>query len=175
VIGLKSDDTLVWAFVAPDEKEFVAVTSDAQLLRFACSAVRPQGRAAGGMAGIRLANGASVLFAGALADGAEARVVTITESSNTLPGTDVATAKVSDWADYPAKGRGTAGVRAQRFLKGEDRLSCAWVGPVMAEGRGEPRALAIDGSPRSLPQELGKRDGSGVAINGAAAFVGAAP
>ncbi len=35
-------------------EDLVFVTSDAQLLRFAASAVRPQGRSAGGMAGIRL-------------------------------------------------------------------------------------------------------------------------
>ena len=40
------------------------VTTDAQLLRFPASAVRPQGRAAGGMAGIRLAAGAQVLALG---------------------------------------------------------------------------------------------------------------
>ena len=66
-------------------------------------------------------------------------------------------------------------MRAQRFLKGEDRLACAWVGVVTPEGHGEPRALALDGTPRSLPQELGKRDGSGTPINGAAAFIGSAP
>ncbi|MFC6234941.1 DNA topoisomerase IV, partial [Leucobacter soli] len=113
--------------------------------------------------------GARVIFAGAVAAGAEARVVTVADSSLTLPGTDVATAKVSDWAEFPAKGRATGGVRAQRFLKGEDRLSCAWV------GTGEPRALAGDGGARKLPEALGKRDGSGTPIDGAAAFIGRAP
>nr|WP_241095584.1 DNA topoisomerase IV subunit A [Leucobacter sp. CX169] len=175
VIGLKDGDRVVGAFVAEDGAEFAAITSDAQLLRFPTSAVRPQGRPAGGMAGIRFAGDATVVFAGAIPGGTQARVVTIAESSETLPGTDVATAKVSDWDEYPAKGRGTGGVRAQRFLKGEDRLSCAWVGVVTPEGHGEPRALALDGAPRSLPQELGKRDGSGTPIDGAAAFIGSAP
>jgi len=98
-----------------------------------------------------------------------ARVVTVAESSLTLPGTDVATAKVSDWSEFPAKGRATGGVRAQRFLKGEDQLACAWV------GTGEPRALAADGSARSLPQTLAKRDASGTPIDGAAAYVATAP
>ncbi len=168
-ITLKAGDHLVTATPAPDDSEFVAVASDAQLLRFAASAVRPQGRPAGGMAGIKLSGNAKVVFAGAIPQGAEAQVVTIADSSLTLPGTDVATAKVSDWSEFPAKGRATGGVRAQRFLKGEDQLACAWVGV------GQPRALAADGSARTLPTTLSKRDASGTPIDGAAAYIGVAP
>lgn len=169
VIGLKKGDSVVAAFAAPDGYEFACVANDAQLLRFAASSVRPQGRPAGGMAGMKLGADARVIFATAVAEGTEAQVVTVADSSLTLPGTDVATAKVSDWAEFPAKGRATGGVRAQRFLKGEDQLACAWV------GAGEPRALAADGAARKLPTELGRRDGSGVPIDGAAAYVGVAP
>jgi DNA gyrase subunit A len=169
VIGLKAGDRLVAAFAAPDDSEFAVVTSDAQLLRFPASAVRPQGRPAAGMAGIRLGAEARVVFAGAVPEGADARVVTVADSSITLPGTDVATAKVTEWSEFPPKGRGTGGVRAQRFLKWEDQIACAWV------GTGEPRALAADGAARKLPTELGKRDGSGQPIDGAAAYVGVAP
>ena len=169
VIGLKQGDALVAAFPAPDGHEIAVVTSDAQLLRFPAASVRPQGRPAGGMAGIRLGADARVVYAGAVPEGAAARVVTIADSSITLPGTDVATAKVSDWAEFPAKGRGTGGVRAQRFLKWEDQIAAAWV------GTGEPRALSADGSARKLPSELGKRDGSGQPIDGSAAYVGEAP
>ncbi len=168
-ITLKGGDRLVAAFPAPDGAEFAAVASDAQLLRFPTESVRPQGRPAGGMAGMKVGAGARVIFAGAVPAGAEARVVTIADSSITLPGTDVATAKVSDWAEFPAKGRATGGVRAQRFLKGEDQLACAWI------GTGEPRALAADGAARRLPEALGRRDGSGTPIDGAAAFIGVAP
>lgn len=169
IIGLKSGDRLIGAFPAPDGSEFAVVASDAQLLRFPSATVRPQGRPAGGMVGMKLAPDARVIFATALPDGAEATVVTVADSSVTLPGTDVATAKLSHWADFPAKGRGTGGVRAQRFLKGEDQLACAWV------GEGEPRALAVDGSARKLPQAVAKRDGSGTPIDGAAAYIGVAP
>ncbi|QIK61996.1 DNA topoisomerase IV subunit A [Leucobacter viscericola] len=169
VISLKAGDQLLSAFPAPDGSEFAVVASDAQLLRFPAASVRPQGRPAGGMAGMKLGAEARVVFATAVPEGAEARVVTVADSSITLPGTDVATAKVTDWAEIPAKGRATGGVRAQRFLKWEDQIACAWV------GTGEPRALAADGAARKLPAELGKRDGSGQPIDGAAAFVGQAP
>ncbi|WP_017794182.1 DNA gyrase/topoisomerase IV subunit A [Leucobacter salsicius] len=169
VITLKGDDRLLAAFPAVDGSEFAVVTSDAQLLRFPADSVRAQGRPAAGMAGVRLGAEARVVFAGAIPAGADARVVTVADSSITLPGTDVATAKVTDWAEIPAKGRATGGVRVQRFLKWEDQIACAWV------GTGEPRALSADGAARKLPTELGKRDGSGTPIDGAAAYVGLAP
>lgn len=169
VIGLKGNDHVVAVFPAPDGYEFAAVSSDAQLLRFPTSAVRPQGRPAAGMAGMKVAPGSKIIFASALPTDAPARVVTVADSSLTLPGIDVATAKISDWSEFPPKGRATGGVRAQRFLKGEDQLACAWVGV------GEPRALAADGAARKLPTELLRRDGSGQPIDGAAAFIGLAP
>ncbi|UOQ61847.1 DNA topoisomerase IV subunit A [Leucobacter rhizosphaerae] len=169
IIGLKAGDRVVAAFSAPDDTEIAVVASDAQLLRFPAASVRPQGRPAAGMAGMKLGADARVVFASAVPQGADARVVTVADSSITLPGTDVATAKVTDWAEIPAKGRATGGVRAQRFLKWEDQIACAWVGV------GEPRALAADGTARKLPTELGKRDGSGQPIDGAAAYVGLAP
>ncbi len=169
LITLKPGDELVAAFAAPDDAEFVAVSSDAQLLRFAANTVRPQGRPAGGMAGMKLGAEAKVIFASAIAADSEAHVVTVAESSLTLPGTAAASAKVSDWAEFPAKGRATGGVRAQRFLKGEDLLACAWV------GTGTPRALTSDGSAVSLPAEVAKRDGSGTPLEGTASSIGYAP
>jgi len=59
VISLKEGDRVVGAVqLAGDDADLVFITSDAQLLRFQATAVRPQGRAAGGMAGIRLSAGA---------------------------------------------------------------------------------------------------------------------
>ena len=171
VISLKSGDRLVAAFPAPDGTEFAAVSSDAQLLRFPAALVRPQGRPAGGMAGMKLAADAHVIFASAVDEEAEASVATVAEGSdeNALISTSSASAKVSAWAEFPAKGRATGGVRAQRFLKGEDRLVAAWA------GAGEPRALASDGAARKLPTELSKRDGSGTPLEGAVAHIGEAP
>ncbi|MGO1539291.1 MAG: DNA gyrase/topoisomerase IV subunit A [Leucobacter sp.] len=169
IIGLKDGDHLIAAFEAPDGAEFAAVTNDAQLLRFATSAVRPQGRAAGGMAGIKLSADGNVLFASAVPAAVEARVVTVADSSLMLEGTGAASAKVSDWVEYPAKGRGTAGVRTQRLLKWEDRISCAWVGV------GVPRALTVDGKAVALPTDLSKRDSSGTPLDAPAAHIGWAP
>ena len=75
------------------------ITSDAQLLHFPASAVRPQGRTAGGMAGVRLAKDAKVVFFGAVDTNREAQVVTVAGSSSALPGTEVGAVKVTRVVD----------------------------------------------------------------------------
>ncbi len=160
VISLKDGDRVVGATqLANENADLVFITSDAQLLRFRAGAVRPQGRAAGGMAGIRLSARASVIWFGAVPDEAaaqhEAVVVTVAGSSGALPGTAAASVKVAPYRDYPAKGRATGGVRCHRFLKGEDSLILAWAGP------GPARAATEAGVPVYLPPAEGRRDGSG--------------
>src|SRR5690606_15885677 len=66
VISLKPGDEVVGARQADDTAELVFITSDARLLRFTAAQVRPQGRSAGGMAGIKLGNSASVIHFAAL-------------------------------------------------------------------------------------------------------------
>jgi DNA gyrase subunit A len=167
VIALKEGDRVVGAVQLTDEaRDLVFVTSDAQLLRFGAAAVRPQGRAAGGMAGIRLASRATVAWFGAVDPAAaEPVVVTVAGSAGALPGTSAVTVKVTPYAEYPPKGRATGGVRCHRFLKGEDLLVLAWAGP-------GPRGATEAGSPADLPPADGRRDGSGVRIRHPLAAIG---
>jgi DNA gyrase subunit A len=157
LIGLKDGDEVIGAVeLETGTEDLVFVTDDAQLLRFPAAGVRPQGRAAGGMAGIRLASGRRATFFGAVpTDAADAVVVTIAGSASALPGTVAGTVKVTPYVEYPAKGRGTGGVRCHRFLKGEDVIMVAWV------GRGPAKAGATAGGPVELPPATGRRDGSG--------------
>jgi len=168
VIALKDKDTVVGVEpAAGDDVELVFVTRQAQLLHFSASAVRPQGRTAGGMAGIKLAAGDRVLhFGTARSDDDAAVVVTIAGTEGALPGTAPGAAKVTALAEYPAKGRGTAGVRAHRFLKGEDTLLLAWA------GHGPAKASSLAGVARSLPGEHGRRDGSGIPLSQAIDAIG---
>ena len=175
LITLKEGDRVVGAVqLAGDDAELVFVTTDAQLLRFAAASVRPQGRPAGGMAGIRLSDGASAVWFGAIGPAAapggssEAVVVTIAGRSGALPGTGAASVKVTPFAEYPAKGRATGGVRCQRFLKGEDGLVAAWAGPGPALG------ATGAGVPVDLSGMQGRRDGSGTALTRQLAHVGPA-
>ncbi|TAP42678.1 DNA topoisomerase IV subunit A [Arthrobacter sp. S39] len=170
IIALKDKDEVVG--VAPagsEESDLVFLTRQAQLLRFAAGAVRPQGRTAGGMAGIKLAADDQVVFFGAVApDDDDAVVVTIAGTNGALPGTAPGAAKVTAFAEYPAKGRATAGVRAHRFLKGEDTLLLGWA------GHGPAKAASAAGVARSLPQEHGRRDGSGIPLSQPVDVVGPA-
>ena len=157
VIRLGDGDEVVGAVeLATGEEELCFISTDAQLLHFPASAVRPQGRSGGGVAGIRLASGERVLFFGAFTPDEEAVVVTASGSSTALPGTEPGAVKVTPFAEYPGKGRATGGVRCHRFLKGEDTLVLAWA------GAGPARAAASSGAAVDLPEPTGRRDGSGV-------------
>ena len=157
IISLKDGDQVVGAVeLRSDEQDLVFVTSDAQLLHFPASSVRPQGRTAAGMAGVKLAHGARAVFFGAVDPRQANIVVTSSGSSGALPGTEPGSLKVTPYAEYPAKGRATGGVRCHRFLRGEDTLILGWVGGSPAS------AAAANGVALELPEATGKRDGSGV-------------
>ncbi|UFS60221.1 DNA gyrase/topoisomerase IV subunit A [Subtercola endophyticus] len=179
LITLKPGDEVVGAEQPTESSNLVFVATDAQLLHFPAASVRPQGRSAGGMAGMSLGAGASIIAFSAVdplaaTSGVEAAsaaggddaspsgpgivVVTIAGSSATLPGTDAGSAKVSAFSEFPQKGRATGGVRSQRFIKGEDALQLAWVGPAPA------LAVAPDGAVRTLPDSGAKRDASGTPL-----------
>ena len=154
VISLEEDDAVVAAGHCRDGDQIVLVSSDAQLLRFDASAVRPQGRTGRGVAGIRLAEGGRVIALGVVPadDVAGHLVATVSGSRDALQGT--------------VAGSATAGVRAQRFLHGEDCLQLAFVGP-------DPlRAVGTGGQPVDLPAADERRDGSGVPLTAPVSAVG---
>ncbi len=165
VISLEKGDELVGFGPSSDTSDLVFITSDAQLLRTPAEKVRPQGRTASGMAGMKLSDEANVLGFWAVSNPDEALVVTVAGAAGALPGTGQTTAKVTPLAAYPYKGRGTQGVRVQRFLRGEDRLDIAWVGD-------NPRAASADGTPVELPALDERRDASGTPITHAIATIG---
>ncbi|WP_035846185.1 DNA gyrase/topoisomerase IV subunit A [Kitasatospora azatica] len=160
VIALKEGDELVGAVeLRTGEEDLVFITSDAQLLRFQAGQVRPQGRPAGGMAGIKLADGARVLSFTAVDPAADAVVVSVAGASGTLTGEAQSSWKVTPFDLYPRKGRATGGVRCQRFLRGEDALAFAWAGAAPA------RAATAAGAPVTLPERDPRRDGSGTPVS----------
>ena len=167
IIRLDGRDELVGAVeLSTEAVDVVFVTSDAQLLRFPAAGVRPQGRGGGGIAGVKLAAKQRAIWFGVTA--AEAVVVTVSGSSSALPGTDSGSIKLTPLSEYPAKGRGTGGVRCHRFLSGEDALLLGWVGS-------DPAAAAASGAPVDLPPATGRRDGSGTPAPQSIAAVGSRP
>jgi DNA gyrase subunit A len=165
-IGLKPGDQVVGATQSAESDDLVFITSNAQLLRFGAAAVRAQGLPAGGVAGVAVASGASVIWFGAVAPSEDAVVATVSTSSSALPGTDTGRAKVSSLSEFPAKGRATQGVRAHAFLKGEDGLTVAWAGIA------PPHAVGTDGAARTLPDWMSKRDGSGSPLDDVVGSIG---
>lgn len=182
VIDLKDDDEVLAAAEARDEDRLVFVSTDSSLLTFEAKNVRPQGRTAGGMAGIRLAEGCSVAAFAVVPDGkvtwnyeegenglfsaSGAVVLTVAGDSEALPGTENGAAKVTPLEMYPTKGRGTGGVRSQRFLKGQDTLILAFVGTYPLH------ASTQSGAPVELPKPDMRRDGSGTDLSAPIAVVG---
>ncbi|MEU9958936.1 DNA topoisomerase IV subunit A [Streptomyces sp. NPDC050982] len=159
VITLKDGDRIVGAAeLRTGEEDLVFITDDAQLLRYQASQVRPQGRPAGGMTGIKLTDNTKVISFTAVDPAVDAVVFTVAGSRGTLDDSVQTTAKLTPFDQYPRKGRATGGVRCQRFLKGEDCLSLAWAGPAPA------RAAQKDGTPAELPEMDPRRDGSGVSL-----------
>ena len=144
------------AEVLSADDDLIFITAQAQLLRFPATAVRPQGAPPAGWPASgwrrRIASPSSV---SSLCWGGDRRHVErghvrrIARHPGRRP-------EGGPYAEYPPKGRGTGGVRAHRFLKGEGR-------PGAGLGRRSPaRASAANGVAIELPAATGKQDGSGI-------------
>ncbi len=169
VISLKPGDEVVGAVELTDgEEELVFFTSTGDLLRFPASEVRPQGRAGGGIAGVKLNKDATLVGFSAVplsGDGTlfdEPVVVTgggLPPEGRAKGAGVVSSVKVTPLSEYPRKGRATGGVRCQRLLSGEALLVLGWAGPAPAW------AAAAGGEAVELPTTYGKRDGSGTPVD----------
>ena len=159
IIALAEGDFVVGATYLPEAasevSNLVFVTAAGNLLHFPASAVRVQGAAAAGMAGVKLVEGDRAVAFAAIVDPAKTDVVTVAGDSRALPGTELGSAKVTPLSLLPAKGRGTQGVRCHKLRAGEDGIVLAWIGHAPA------RAATASGKPLDLPATTDKRDGTG--------------
>lgn len=155
VIGLDAGDEVLAARYVKDAAgaRFFFASSDASILASEVSKVRPQGGPAGGVAGFKLAADAQVLAFGVLL-GEEAETGVFYTSTG-------ASHKLSAASLIPTKGRGTGGVRGQKFLKGETVLETVFF------GAGDVLAVDEAGKKVELPGLDPRRDGSGTKIAGA--------
>lgn len=151
VIALKELDQVIGVAQATDQDDLVFVSSEANLLYFKASNVRPQGLPAAGMAGMNL-DAARIVFFGVAKEGA--LLVSAANSSQALGATDPGSLKITPLENYPTKGRATSGVRCQRFLKGEDQLYFAGLSY-------EGKLLDLDGNDLGEIEQDPRRDGSG--------------
>ena len=152
-INLKAGDKVIGAAASLDSDEIVFITQDAQFLRFDASSVRPQGVNGAGMAGIK--TDSEVVYFGVVKPREKNVVLTIANSSASLPGTDGGGMKVSKLAEFPKKGRATGGVRCQKFIRGQNQIVLGYVGPEgfqLSDSKG--KAIGVE-------YQLQKRDASG--------------
>ena len=98
-ISLEEEDELGWVRLTGGEDEIMLVTEKGQALRFAEDAVRPMGRQAMGMIGIRVRKGDYVTSMEVVEPGGDLLVVTT-----------LGYGKRTSLSEYPAKGRATGGV-----------------------------------------------------------------
>lgn len=182
IIDLKDNDSVINAALANDEDRLVFISSDSSLLTFDAKQVRAQGRSSAGMAGIRLNEGCTVsAFAvvakndvewnyeegeNGLFSASGSVVFTLAGDSDALAGTENGAAKITPLEMYPTKGRGTGGVRSQRFLKGQNTILAAYVGnyPLYASTQ---RGANVE-----LPKPDMRRDASGTELVSPIAHIG---
>ncbi|MDO5048444.1 MAG: DNA topoisomerase IV subunit A [Actinomycetaceae bacterium] len=157
IMTLSKGDEVMYAAPCPDDADVVFVSSNAQLLVTHADKIRPQGRVAGGVAGMKLADDARVIEA-AFVKMTEAEVVTVAGADDGMLYPTQTSFKVTRGEVFPFKGRATQGVRCHRFLKGEDGLILAKVSP------GKALASSSTGEPIDLPEADDRRDGSGEPI-----------
>ena len=100
-LGLDEGDTLIGATVTDGDQEIMLFASNGLAVRFSEDDVRPMGRTARGVRGIRLAEGAIVISL--IMPQVEGRILTASENGF---------GKQSRNEDYPVRGRGGKGVIA---------------------------------------------------------------
>ena len=155
LIALKEFDSVVGIGESGESSDLVFVSREANVLIFAANSVRPQGLPASGMAGINLGDSAAIYFGVAEPTSV---LVTASNGSLSLGDTDPGSVKLTKLSAYPKKGRGAMGVRAHRFLKGEDQLYFAGLGS-------EGKLFDLDGNEIPAPAIDERRDGSGAALS----------
>ena len=159
IIRLDDSDAVVGSTqVTGDSGQVVLISDDAQLLRFDASDVRATGRGAGGIAGLRLGEGAKVISGVVVEPADDVVVATVAGDSGAIPGTSGHSIKLTLLGEFPPKGRGTGGVRCHKFLTGENVLVTAAIGVNPLHGCGS------NGAAVEMPTTYGKRDGSGQSL-----------
>ena len=122
LIALAADDRVACALTVPEDADLVVAASDGRALRIEASSVRLQRRAAAGMAGIKLREGAFPVGAGAAFDGSALVVATGAGSTAGGGGSGI---KVTHCSELPTQGRGTQGVLVVKLLPGESVVAAA--------------------------------------------------
>ena len=137
-------------------EDLVFITSDAQLLRFGAASVRPQGRAAGGMAGIKLGAGQRVVFFGAVAERRDRRGGHVVGVLGRAARHRARLAQGHALRRVPAQGPGHRRGALPPLPQGRGHPR-----PRLGRRRRPPARRGANGVALELPEATGRRDGSG--------------
>jgi DNA gyrase subunit A len=116
-INLKPGDELVDVLLTDGKDDVILVSRKGQAIRFKESLVRPMGRQAAGVIGMRLAEDDEVIALGVASAGEE--LISVTQHGY---------GKRSPLSDYPVKGRGGKGVIGHTLTRKTGLLAGAFVG-----------------------------------------------
>ena len=113
-IGIEEDDELAWVRMTEGDNDMILVTTGGQAIRFPESDVRPMGRTAAGVIGIRLDPGDKVIASDV-----------VDESKQLLVVAAKGLGKRTDIAEYRAQSRGGKGIQAMRLTSRTGKIVAA--------------------------------------------------
>jgi len=119
-IKLKGDDALGWVLPTSGNDQVMLVTSDGSAIRFKEKDVRPMGRGASGVIGIRLEKGAKVVGADVVPAGAEKGLKILVVMQNGY-------GKRSDLQSYKVQSRGGKGIMTAKITPRTGKLVSAHI------------------------------------------------
>lgn len=154
-INLRDGDELVRVIQVRDNDDVVLVSSAGQAIRFAGNQVRPMGRSAAGVRGMKLRADDVVVAAAATAENDQRYLLTVTEGGY---------GKRTPIEAYPRKGRGTMGVKG---IKLTEARGAAVIGARMVEMDDEVIMVSSGGVLiRTAVSEIAeqRRDATGVKV-----------
>jgi len=154
-IKLREGDELVRVIQVRESDDVVLVSSKGQAIRFSGTQVRPMGRSAGGVRGMRLRENDAVVAAVAISENDQRHLLTVTEGGY---------GKRTPIEAYPRKGRGTMGVKG---IKLTEARGAAVVGARMVDLEDEVILVSSGGVLiRTSVSEIAeqRRDATGVKV-----------
>lgn len=119
-IKLKGDDELQWVLTTSGDDQIVLVTSDGSSIRFKEKDVRPMGRTAGGVIGVRLNKGERVVGADVIPSGAEKGLRLLAVMANGY-------GKRTDLRSYKVQARGGKGIMTAKITPKTGKLVSAHI------------------------------------------------
>ncbi len=144
--GVKNDDRIVAVTRCRDEDHLLLANDAGLVARFPAADVRPMGRSAAGVAGMKVPDGAAVVAATVVPHGSDEGEVATVSTDGTVKRTPL--------DEYPTKGRGGKGV-----VTGTDRLLwCGVAGDLHLHGERPTVVRPVD-----LPEA--KRAGKGTSLD----------